>query len=91
MPKRNAFLQQLERRRQTHLVNAKSHVDKPSELSLEELEAEKKRLEVERTRQEVHFWEEKRQANIGGDGLEFGLATNRKRFSLPKKKRPRWK
>lgn len=50
MPKRNTFLQQLERRRQTHLVNAPSRVDKPSERTLEELGFELlKRAELEKT------------------------------------------
>jgi hypothetical protein len=40
MPRRNSFLQQLKRRRQTHLVNAPSHVDGPSEKTMEQLETE---------------------------------------------------
>ena len=70
MSKKDHFLQQLQRR-QTHLKQAPSHVDKPSEKTLEQLEVEQKRLEMQRTKSEIEYWEEKRQAwpPVPGPGL----------------------
>jgi hypothetical protein len=75
------FLKQLKRRRQQHLVNAPSHLDKPaSALSGEDLEAEIKRLQWEGTKAEAEYWQERRQANASGAEPQFGLASNRRRF-----------
>lgn len=96
MPKRNSFLQQLERRRQTHFKNAPSHVDGPSEQTMEQLETELKRAELEKTRAEINYWQDRREANstASGDEPVFGLASNnqrRRRFNLPRKRSPQWK
>jgi hypothetical protein len=83
-----------------HLVNAPSHVDKPSEKTMEDLEADLKRAELEKTKAETGYWEERRQANAGAArgqaGPVFGLARNQKRygtrFVLPKgSRKPSWK
>jgi hypothetical protein len=90
---KNNFLAQLERRRQTHFKQASSHVDKPREETLEELEAKTKRAELEKLKAETGYWEDRRQQNAGGgDEPVFGLASNnRKFFKLPKRKRPYWR
>jgi hypothetical protein len=68
------FLKQLKRRRQQHLVNAPSHLDKPaSALSGEDLEAEIKRLQWEGTKAEAEYWQERQQANASGAEPQFGL------------------
>jgi hypothetical protein len=66
---------------------------------MEQLEAEQKRLEIEKTKAEINYWASRQQANAAGaDGDEpvFGLASNKKkygkRFVLPKSsRRPSWK
>jgi hypothetical protein len=99
MAKKDHFLQQLQRRRQMHLKQAPSHVDGPSEMTMEQLEVEQKRAELERTKAETGYWEDKRLANsaaAGADEPMFGLASNKKkygsRFVLPKgSRKPSWK
>jgi hypothetical protein len=88
------FQQQLERT--MPLKGAPSHVDKPSEKTIEELELEQQKAELAKTKAEAGYWEDRRQANsvtASGDEPVFGLASNqrRKRFSLPKRRRPGWK
>jgi hypothetical protein len=93
------FLQQLERT--MHLKGAPSHVDKPSEKTIEELELEQKKAELAKTKAEAGYWEDRRQANStagagSGDEPVYGLASNQKkhstRFVLPKgSRRPSWK
>jgi hypothetical protein len=102
MAKKDHFLQQLQKRRQMHVAQTPSHVDKPSEKTMEQLEAELKRAQLEKTKAEAHYWEDKRQANAGAaagaaDEPAFGFASNKKkygttRFVLPKvSRKPRWK
>jgi hypothetical protein len=89
------FLQGLQRT--LHLKQAQTHVDKPASAeSAEDLDAAIKRAELEKTKAEVHYWEERRQANAtAGDEPVFGLASNqrkyKKRFPLPPRKRRSWK
>jgi hypothetical protein len=103
--KKDPFLQQLERRRQQHLVRSTGHVDKPvTEMSGDELDREQKRLEFEVTKQQAHYWEEKRRGNLGSTGYGgvakggFGLASNRSISGLAsvlgdlrRTRRPGWK
>ena len=96
----DAFLRQLERRRQQHLVRAPSHADKPfAEMGDEERQSEIARLEWAKRKSDIEYGEELRRADqVSGSGVEYGLASN-KGTSTPRsfwafvggKRRPRWK
>lgn len=90
MAKKDHFLQQLQRT--MHLKQAASHVDKPSEQTMEELEAEHKKLEIQRTKAEIDYWQGK-QTNVGAsdDGPVFGLKSNQRKFFNFRKTRRSWK
>jgi len=95
MAKKDHFLRQLEKT--AHLKQAVPHVDGPSEKTIEQLEVEQKRAEIEKTKAEAGYWEERRQSNLAAaDAPQFGLASNQKRygtrFVLPKgPRRKPWK
>jgi hypothetical protein len=94
--KKDNFLRQLESRRKQHLVKTPGHVDGPTEKTIEQLEAETKRAELERLKAETAYWNQRREANsVAADEPTFGLASNQrkyKRMPLPKgSRRPRWK
>jgi predicted ribosome quality control (RQC) complex YloA/Tae2 family protein len=93
MAKQDHFLQGL--RRTLHVKQTQSHVEAPSEKTIEALEAERARLEVQKAKEEIAYWEERRQANSTAGVVQFGLGSNQKRYGtrcvLPRKRRPHWK
>jgi hypothetical protein len=95
MSKRDNFLSQIQKK--MHLVEAKSHVDKPSDsASAEDLEAAIKQAELRKIKAEEEFWQQKKEQNTSTGDLQFGLASNQKRygkrFVLPKgSRRKPWK
>jgi hypothetical protein len=66
MSKKDHFLQQLQRRRQTHLKQAPSHVDGPSEKTMEQLEVDLKRAELGQQIDSLEQRQAEQHAMVGG-------------------------
>jgi hypothetical protein len=97
MKKRDPFLEQLKRRQeaaasnpQTSASSAGKHM---SEMSLEELEAEERRLQWETTKAEIERLQEKRaaQAATSSNLGPRAFVPRKQVFSFPRRRRPGWK
>lgn len=94
------FLRHIER--QQHLMKAASHVDKPSQMTDEELDRRIKEAQFEASRAHADFWRARREDGAGSGAsspyeLSFGLGSNQARYAtgkignLPRRTRRSWK